>query len=78
MEKGMATRSSVLAWEIPWTEEPGGLQSVASESDTTERLSAWWSKCSPRHFVPKQRGKEGGGQLGEGCACQSKQPVGRL
>ena len=57
MEKGMATHSSVLAWEIPWTEEPGGLQSVASESDTTERLSAWWSKCSPRHFVPKQRGK---------------------
>ena len=24
----MATRSSILAWEIPWTEEPGGLQSV--------------------------------------------------
>ena len=29
MEKGMATHSSVLAWEIPWTEEPGGLQSMA-------------------------------------------------
>ena len=27
LEKEMATRSSVLAWEIPWTEEPGGLQS---------------------------------------------------
>ena len=26
--KGMATHSSVLAWEIPWTEEPGGLQST--------------------------------------------------
>ena len=25
MEKGMATHSSILAWEIPWTEEPGGL-----------------------------------------------------
>ena len=28
LEKGMATRSSILAWESPWTEEPGGLQSV--------------------------------------------------
>ena len=28
LEKGMATRSSVLAWRIPWTEEPGGLQSL--------------------------------------------------
>ena len=37
LEKEMATHSSVLAWRIPWTEEPGGLQSVGSpESDTTE------------------------------------------
>ena len=35
-EKGMATHSSILAWRIPWTEEPGGLQSM--ESDTTEQL----------------------------------------
>ena len=28
MEKKMATHSSILAWEIPWTEEPGGLQSM--------------------------------------------------
>ena len=28
LEEGMATHSSILAWEIPWTEEPGGLQSV--------------------------------------------------
>ena len=27
-EKGMATHSSILAWRIPWTEEPGGLQSM--------------------------------------------------
>ena len=33
----MATQSSVLAWEIPWTEEPDGLQPVGhKESDTTE------------------------------------------
>ena len=37
LEKGMATHSSILAWRIPWTEEPGGLQSVGhKESDTTE------------------------------------------
>jgi len=35
LEKEMATHSSILAWRIPWTEEPGGLQSVGSqESDT--------------------------------------------
>ena len=40
LEKGMATHSGVLAWEIPWTEEPGGLYSPwgHKESDTTERL----------------------------------------
>jgi len=31
LEKGMATLSSILAWEIPWTEEPGGLQSIGSQ-----------------------------------------------
>ena len=36
-EKGMATHSSILAWRIPWTEEPGGLQSMRSkELDMTE------------------------------------------
>ena len=30
--EGMATHSSILAWEIPWTEEPGGLQSMGSQS----------------------------------------------
>ena len=28
LEKGMATHSSILAWKIPWTDEPGGLQST--------------------------------------------------
>ena len=31
LEEGMATHSSILAWEIPWTEEPGGLQSMGSQ-----------------------------------------------
>ena len=30
LEKGMAAHSSILAWEIPWTEEPGGLQYLGS------------------------------------------------
>ena len=30
LEEGMATHSSTLAWRIPWTEEPGGLQSMGS------------------------------------------------
>ena len=39
LEKGMATYSSILAWRISWTEEPGGPQSMGlQESDTTERL----------------------------------------
>ena len=31
LEEGMATHPSVLAWRIPWTEEPGGLQSMGSQ-----------------------------------------------
>ena len=31
LEKKMATRSSILAWKISWTEEPGGLQSMGSQ-----------------------------------------------
>ena len=31
LEKGTATHSSILAWRIPWTEEPGGLQSMRSQ-----------------------------------------------
>ena len=38
LEKEMAIHSSILAWEIPWTEEPGGLQSLGSQKSWT-RLS---------------------------------------
>ena len=34
LENGMATLSRILTWEIPWTEEPGGLQSMGSQSQT--------------------------------------------
>ena len=40
LEKERATHSGSLAWEIPWTEEPGGLPSLGSqESDTSEQLN---------------------------------------
>ena len=63
MEKEMETRFSILAWRIPWTEEPGGLQSMVSqESDTTEmvkhqgendfwnsRYGIWKPRCAFRN-----------------------------
>ena len=36
LEKGMTTHSRILAWRSPWTEEPGRLQSMGSQRDTTE------------------------------------------
>ena len=53
LEKGMATLSSILAWEILWTEEPGRLQSTGSqESDTTEHLSAQMPAAIP--LLPRE------------------------
>ena len=41
LEEGTAAHSSVLAWEIPWTEEPGGIQPQGrKEPDTTEHTSS--------------------------------------
>ena len=39
LEKEMATHSSILAWEIPWTEEPGGLQSMGLQKSKTDFLT---------------------------------------
>ena len=45
LEKEMATQSSILAWKVPWTEEPGGLQSMRSQSVgynlATEQQRVW-------------------------------------
>ena len=56
----MTTHFNILAWEMPWTEEPGGLQPMGSqESDTTERLNyhphhwGWMSSTTaPSAVVP--------------------------
>ena len=46
-EEGMATHSSLLAWRIPWTEEPGGLQSIGSQ-----RVGHGWSDLAHTHAQP--------------------------
>ena len=47
----MATHSRILAWEIPWTEEPGGLQSMGSQRwDRTEKLSTAQHSWFPSSF----------------------------
>ena len=38
LEEGMAVHSSILAWRIPWTEGPGGLQSTGSQSWTRQSM----------------------------------------
>ena len=46
VEKEMATHSSILAWEIPWTEEPDGLQSMGlQESDTAAAAAKSLQSC---------------------------------
>ena len=41
LEREMAVQSSILAWEIPWTEEPGGPQSMGSKKKIREFLSVF-------------------------------------
>ena len=49
LEKGMATHSNILAWRILWTEELGGLQSMGSQSDKTERLTFTFQGDTKKH-----------------------------
>ena len=58
LEEGMATHSSILAWRIPWTEEPGGLQSMGSQRVGHDRsdlactgVEHRWTLCLP-FFLP--------------------------
>ena len=48
LEEGMATHSSILAWRIPWTEEPGRLQSIG-ELDTTKATQHIYTSSSKNH-----------------------------
>ena len=50
LEERMATNPSILAWRIPWAEEPGGLQSMGSQSQTRlKKLSAFIFKLRYVH-----------------------------
>ena len=56
LEKEMATYSSIRAWEIPWTEEPGGLQFMGSqESDRTEHAHAMKKQKKSKQRKKKQK-----------------------
>jgi len=52
LEKEMAIHSSILAWEIPWTEEPGGLQSVGSQRVRQNRATQHTHTHSSTHASP--------------------------
>ena len=71
LEEGMATHSSTLAWEIPWTEEPGGLQ--PRESQKTQ------ARLSNRAHTPARAGDASlhwSGYLGSKHVCVSESGVG--
>ena len=57
LEKEMTTHSSTLAWEIPWTEEPGRLQSTGSQRVTynleTKQQKQQYDIRHPFHFFPR-------------------------
>ena len=63
LEEVIAAHSSILAWIIPWTEEPGGLQSMGSqESDMTKATSVQFSlvaQSCPALWDPMNRSKPG-------------------
>ena len=62
LEKGMAILSSILAWRIPWTEEPGSLQPMGSQE-----LDMTVSK-PPDHYLAVPKGQESGFRLAKSFA----------
>ena len=51
LEKGMAIHSGILAWRIPWTEKPGGLQSMGSKRVKHD----WFRATKPQHTYTNLR-----------------------
>ena len=62
LEEEMATHSSILVWEIPWTEEPGGLQSMASRESIEHASSEGMLKKETQR-----------GESSTGCRLEGKQ-----
>ena len=63
----MATHSSILAWKIPWTEEPGGLQSMGSQ-----KVKHDWSNLALSIWVGPDKVEEEGGREILGCKIRQK------
>ena len=51
LEKEMAAQSRMLAWEIPWTEDPGGLESLVSQIDRHDRATK--QQTTNKHIIGK-------------------------
>ena len=69
LEEGMATHSSILAWGIPWTEEPGGLQPIGLQRIRHDREVAGRSQPYPRPGPVAMRSNwKSGGCAGTGRA----------
>ena len=75
-EKGMGTHSSILAWKIPWTEEPGGLQSmscrvrhgrVTNTSCPPLDKAQWWDNPGRCRFMPGELVGSADHRPGEGA-----------
>ena len=64
LEEAMATHSRILAWRIPWTEEPSGLQSTGSQSQTRRSTheNVCCSKPRAAHQPTEQKQRESGGR----------------
>ena len=59
LEEGLATHSSILAGRIPWTEEPGGLQSIGSQSQVQLKPLSMHA-CNHLRVLPKYQGHSEG------------------
>ena len=64
LEEGMATHSSILAWRIPWSEDPGGLQSLVLQS---------WTCCATEHMINQKMKDHINAPTVFGCALSQHQ-----
>ena len=55
LEEGMAADSSILAWIIPWTEEPGKLQTMGSQGVGWQQQQPWWFDMISNSLVYRQK-----------------------
>ena len=68
LEEGMATNSSILARRIPWTEEPGGLQSMGSQ-----RVGHDWA-TEPKFTAPAGEGESNPVEMTQSIFCNTSDP----